>query len=238
MSGYSEDFAKIAAEVSTKILEDLAGKFSGGLSMGVKKVKWLSHSGFKSYIQQILKKVALIKIIINPSEKILLDRIYVPLNFKSPKGDVVSDVDVINSFTIRERIIVTGTAGGGKSVFLRYVTMEMIKNYHEKKILPIFYELRNLNVGKNSTIIEAVFDTVAFHIPAMSSSDFNHAVQTGQFALILDGFDEVDHDKRDTYLREITDLCNNYPLMRIIMTSRPDHSIFSLEAFLYSLFNK
>ena len=224
-----EEAVKIAAEVITNIVEDIVKAASGGVRFAVRKTKLRLHAGFTKYAEFSLSRTSKIKTVVNPGEKVNVEDIYVPLSFTSPKKKRCSDVYVIDQLLSANKILITGTAGGGKSIFLKTVNTRLCKT--SNNTLPIFYELRTLNLSETCSLMEAIYITVSEHIQSLALEDFNSAVRSGNFTLILDGFDEIDHDKRKKYADEINLLCENYPAVKIMISSRPEDMIESLIPF-------
>jgi hypothetical protein len=57
-------------------------------------------------------------------------------------------------------------------------------------------------------------------------SDLLHrACEAGQFILLLDGYDEVDLDRRPSVLQGVLQLQSQYPRLDIVVSSRPDTAL-------------
>ena len=90
----------------------------------------------------------------------------------------------------RQSIVLQGTVGQGKSIFMRYLTSQEAK---QGERIPLFYELRRLD--DNETLTSALSKQINNWITEFKESDFDRVAKTGKLALLLDGFDEVPHDK-------------------------------------------
>lgn len=61
---------------------------------------------------------------------------------------------------------------------------------------------------------------------SINLQQFRLAIQSGLFAIILDGFDEVEHSIRRVVSKNIDRFANDYPTCPILISSRPDNDVF------------
>ena len=196
-----DDFGKTAADIAAKIIGDNFDKVTGGISEGIRKARLKFYAGFQDYINVSLSRTTRVKTILNPDSPSALEDIYVPLEFTFQGSREKTEADVTIAFKKRRHVLILGTAGSGKSMFLRKLNISLIREY--KTILPIYFELRRLNANKDRPMIEVIFESVKAHISAMVLDEFVGAVRHGRFALLLDGFDEIDHDTRQGALKRL-----------------------------------
>jgi predicted NACHT family NTPase len=70
----------------------------------------------------------------------------------------------------------------------------------------------------------------------MDISAFEYALRSGLFVLILDGFDEVNYERREKYLQELNNVFSRkYPDLLILLSTRPEESALALDG--YSVFH-
>ena len=120
----------------------------------------------------------------------------------------------------KQSMVLEGTVGQGKSIFMRYLTSQEAR---QGQRIPLFYELRRLD--DNDTLTNALSKQINNWIIEFEESDFDRVAKTGKLVLFLDGFDEVPNDKVKKLLNEIEGWCERYPNMQIIVSSRPDADI-------------
>lgn len=228
MSEVDLDYNKIAAHIATSVVDDALKAAKDGVSEGIRKSQLIMRQGFGEYVKSSLRRCDRIKTLIDPDRAVSLSSIYVPLDFES-SGHRYSDKKVMESVFSERHVLIVGTAGGGKSMFLRRMNLNMLTKF--AKVLPIYYELRGLNSSKAKSLLEAVYLSVKHHIKALKQDEFELRVQSGSFALILDGFDEIDHDNRVKYTDEINALIDHYDGAIVVITTRPEEHITSLHAF-------
>jgi predicted NACHT family NTPase len=126
-----------------------------------------------------------------------------------------------NSASIFEQsrfAIITGTGGCGKSVLMRHLFIDVING---KEKVPILIELRELNrsgIDLNSLIAKAL-ELGGFELDQEAVA---LALKLGVFALLFDGFDELEDALRNKVASEIRDFTKANSNLWILVTSRPD----------------
>ncbi len=131
-----------------------------------------------------------------------------------------TSIEKLTDLKITGNILIEGTAGQGKSIFLRQLcAVELAQG----KCIPLFVELRRIN--KSLNLKDRVF--AAFEALGLTVDDnlFNALSASGKILLLLDGFDEVPEDVKSTVLTELEDLSCAREQLRIVVTSRPQESI-------------
>ena len=148
-------------------------------------------------------------------------------NIKRLNVDHYDLVDRIRS--TGQHMIITGSGGTGKSMFMRYLWLSLF--IHSDGRIPIFVELRNINSFSTPDIIQYVYHTITQNRSSISQDNFKQALWDGELIVILDGFDEVAYQKREPVQRSIMELSENYPKSKIVISSRPDENFASWTSF-------
>lgn len=172
-------------------------------------------------LSEKITDVAKVKTIYKNDSSIDLHEFYIPTRVKNVNIQINKIIDVNE-----ENIVLEGTVGQGKSIFMRYPT------YQEAKLgkrIPIFLELRKLE--NNQSLEDAVSSTIAEWIPIFTKKNFHVLAERGDLVLFLDGFDEVSRDKIKGFLNEIEKWHRYYPKMQMIISSRPGDDIQNISAF-------
>lgn len=147
-----------------------------------------------------------------------VDEIYYPAKIKHGSGvkTIISAEDLLDDKT---RIaLIQGTAGQGKSVFLRYLCLRDL-DYAGK--IPIFVELRKIDRQINLLIL------IKSQIKSLGLEDnlidiaFDTILKSGSIRLYLDGMDEIKREHALETKEIITTLINRHPKLQIAVTSRP-----------------
>lgn len=168
-------------------------------------------------LEVAFQKCTKIKTIINDKPVDFLS-IYVDQNFQCDSR-TIDQFDLIDRIRDGESYIVTGTGGGGKSMFMRYLWLSYFEKSEGK--IPFFLELRHLNTLTHSKIEDFIYHTIIQSRSNISQKNFISALNHGEFILFFDGFDEISLDMRDKVESWIIALKENNPKLTIVMTSRP-----------------
>jgi len=172
-------------------------------------------------LSEKITDVAKVKTIYKNDSSIDLHEFYIPTRVKNVNIQINKIIDIDE-----KNIVLEGTVGQGKSIFMRYLT------YQEARLgkrIPIFLELRKLET--NQSLEDAVSSTIAEWIPIFSKKNFHVLAESGNLVLFLDGFDEVSRDKIKGFLNEIERWHRYYPKMQMIISSRPGDDIQNINAF-------
>lgn len=131
-------------------------------------------------------------------------------------------INQISDIRISNNILVVGTIGHGKSMFMRHITLNEVMS---KRTLPIFFELRRLK--KNEKLIDALNENLTdlFDIE-INKEDFYTLARDGILTLFLDGFDEIsDLELINEIIRDLESWATRFPHMRIVCSSRPESAL-------------
>ncbi|APX13440.1 hypothetical protein BWR18_18435 [Tateyamaria omphalii] len=125
--------------------------------------------------------------------------------------------------------MILGAGGGGKSMFMRYLWL----SYFEKPdgLIPFFLELRHLNNFTHNNIEDFIYHSITKSGSQIRQDEFNRALRNGEFILFLDGFDEINFDRRQRFQDLILQLKNSNPKLCIVLTSRPDERFMGWDDF-------
>lgn len=147
-----------------------------------------------------------------------VDEIYYPAKLKhgSSTRTIVS-ADELFSQNIR-LALVQGTAGQGKSVFLRFLCIRDL-DYAGK--IPIFIELRKIDINIDIFVLVKAQLKIMGLEESLIDPALTTMLHSGAVRLYLDGLDEV---KREYILGTkdiINTLLNKHPKLQIVLSSRP-----------------
>lgn len=121
----------------------------------------------------------------------------------------------------RKRILITGIAGQGKSIFLRYLCSNAL---FLGKCVPVFIELRRILEGE--TLLDHIQQFLeVIGIPDLKVELVKNLLNSGKVILFLDGFDEVSDSEKSRMVREIEQIAMTNDELRLIITSRPESGL-------------
>lgn len=147
-----------------------------------------------------------------------IDEIYYPAQLKQGKGarPIVSADEILSD---RFRLaLIQGTAGQGKSVFLRYLCLQELR--HARRI-PLFIELRKIDQDHD------LVDLLKHHLLSLGfrndllDTAIEFMLNSGKVRLFLDGFDEIKREHSLKIKEQIQTLLSKSQKLQIVLSSRP-----------------
>jgi hypothetical protein len=184
---------------------------------------------FESYIIRNYKKYSQIKTILYRDKPVSLKKHYVQTSFKYDHQEIIGR-NIFSHFDNTKKNIIIGTAGAGKSIFMKRFFIDLIEN--KTSYIPILIELRLLKEENTyTTIYKYMYKILNVINKNFTKKQLNYSLKNGKLAILLDGFDEIDENARISIEKEILDFSNKYNENIYIITSRPDSSFNSWEEF-------
>lgn len=221
---------------TTKAIEKSTANLLDQISLKFAKDKYdalrlVLGKGLPTYLEANYAKCETLKTLLNRNDPVTLEDCFVAPDFKTRGVSISSDefLDQINQNG--GKLVITGLAGSGKSVFLKYSFRTVIEKGHS--YYPIFFELRSLNRAdkKKGVLLSEVFNSIHDCCESFTRAQFNHGLKSGAFYFLLDGFDELNQEIREQASQEIEELARNYNKCAIVVTSRPSDEFVAWEGF-------
>ena len=125
---------------------------------------------------------------------------------------------IIQCTSISDRVVITGTGGSGKSIFMRHLFLDCIK---QMKYVPILIELRDLNDSER-TVEEHIFYTLENGGFDVGGGFVKRSMEFGKFCFLFDGFDELIVGRRKEVADYICEVSSRFSGCPVIVSSRPD----------------
>lgn len=195
-----------------------------------------SPAAFSEYIDKKRRYCRKIRNTIYDSDSVDLNEIYVNANFAIKnldqnnlkrrtdfkKGEIVSDNELFpdlyseseTEYSRKYRaIIVRGAAGTGKSIFMRHI-FELIST-NEVGFIPIFLELRSINISPHTDIIENIIEEVKIYDTSVNKHQIMDGLLAGMFILIFDVLDEIKTNLQKYFESQIVNLAKNMINVRL-----------------------
>jgi hypothetical protein len=211
---------EIAASVIQGQVNNAIGAVSKAFKAAVTKILEVMKKDLTKYTATKIKKCSYVRTpIINRDHSVNIHDIYVQTRLKV-KSQIVRDDNFISTLAHNDSVVVAGSAGSGKSMFMRYLFLKQCSVKHSK--IPLFFELRDINSSEKKNLQEFLYYNLIGSSATISESQFLESLKAGVFSLILDGFDEIHHTDRkeiESQIRKMRDQC---PELQIIISSRPD----------------
>lgn len=180
------------------------------------KARLHMQKSYREYLTCVTERYSKAKSFFVRSEPTYLYDFYVPAGISSKREQLPASVKALSkasSFTV-----ITGSGGSGKSMFMRHLLLDSVK---QKQKVPVFIELRELN-QTDISLIELIQSTLSKNHFELDAKYIDKAIQAGHFILLLDGFDELTSNLRKSVGKQILQLAQKYDENMIVLSSRPD----------------
>lgn len=217
----------IAAKVIVSATERTLETITSPARDAFRRTLHLLSNAYQPYLEMTFRKVRSIKTFLKPNEPISLMDNYVEVELETD-NDIYTVSDIIDQFINRQRIVITGTAGRGKRVLTRYISLCL---YHNPRgTIPIFLELRSMNSITNKNLLQYIHSQYKVE-SNIKFADFTNALKKGYFALIFDGFDEIQPSARIEIEDQLLKISLDNPECPIMVSGRWDDRFQSWDEF-------
>lgn len=191
--------------------------------------------GFKDYVNKSYERCKTFRSLLTPDRPLeILDYYFnTSINYGNSK---VEDTNLLQHLDTHKFMVITGLAGSGKSMLMKYITMKKFSD--TKGAIPLFVELRHINKMKEKDLLKFIKNFCTSKESKITYRQFEISLMTGALMLILDGFDEIDHDFRDKIGEQLTNIVRDYPNSTVVVSSRPDLVFSSWQKFYICTMNK
>lgn len=213
------------AKVFSPVLNDLYSNAKGSVKKNLER--WAALKGVKEITKSLIK-VESVRTIWSPDKESLLSDFYYPSKLVNASDRAeIDNLQNINDLP-DGNIIVQGTVGQGKSVFMRYLTSTAIRN-EDALCVPIFLEFRNFSTKRTLWVaLQKYLESIGI---IYSEETFTYLASSGRMVLLLDGFDELSEDCVSETIQEIEYIQTKFPEMKIVISSRPRNEIQKVSGF-------
>lgn len=216
-----------AAKFVTKNFPSILGIAKSAYDSADSTIQIALRTAYTEYITDTYQKYAKSRSFFIRDVPVGLYEYYVPACFAIGSNKTLSEPQLSDCLEISNRLVIAGTAGSGKSVFIKHLFLNCVDS---EALAPILIELRDLN-ERNCSLSELISSTLSSFNFKTTPKYIEKANKAGHFCYILDGYDEVDFDKRNSLIKEISRLSSKYPSCPIILSSRPEEDLESLQEF-------
>lgn len=217
--------------VVDKVLEGAAKNARQGLE----NFKVILGVAFDKYLENAYDKYSTSKTLLYRFQARKIRDFYVIPTLQCGNSTITAN-SVRNIFELQkgksQRYIITGTGGVGKSMLMKHL---FVRELEDEDLIPIFFELRNLNNKKvGYDLRDAIFENMGIIGNTMTRKTIKRALERGMFLLLLDGYDEIKASLIHDFRRKLNNFCDKYPHCYIILSSRPlplERNFISFEGF-------
>lgn len=228
----TKNIATIAAPFTKVILETfLVPKLIDIRDKWKRQDKIIDHSfenKFIDYLNESYEKNAILNTIAFKKRKVLLNEVYIPLTLycEDSSEKIIVDGYNIDIFKNSNKILITDTAGMGKSTLSRKILLSII----EKNVgIPILIELRRLT--KDKDVVDEIIEQLKPINEELDKNFILDLIKRGDFIFFLDGFDEISITERSKVTSDIQTFVSKAKNNKFIITSRPEDALSSFGEF-------
>lgn len=175
--------------------------------------------GFRAYLEASYNRCRYFKTILNQAQPLEVLPYYVHNKLYCGNKHITDD-ELIIKIDRYKHVVITGLAGSGKSMFMKYLTICKFESVGST--VPLFIELRQMNSLTQKDLLEFIRAQCIAGGHNVTSDQFSLALVAGAFCLILDGFDELNYEFRDDITAQIMSIVKKYPDVPIVVSSRHD----------------
>ncbi|MDR6967781.1 hypothetical protein J2X31_001793 [Flavobacterium arsenatis] len=204
-------------------------EFQKKMSREGKVIDQYFENKFIDYLDELYEKCAILNTVAFKKRQVWLHDVYIPLKLRCEETKEELKIDVFSDdlFKNSNKILITDTAGMGKSTLSKKLLLSCIEM---NKGVPILIELRRLS--KNKGIIEEILEQLNPINETLDKQFILDLVKRGDFIFFLDGFDEIQLNERAKVTSEIQQFTTKANKNRFVLTSRPENALTSFGDFL------
>jgi predicted NACHT family NTPase len=238
-----EPFVEPVAGGLVGIVFDIAAKVGGGVAEAISDRRQAAQA-LKRYAEKYLARYGTLKLL-GMQKPIELEEIYTKVRFldelsirqftslealertyrEGQKRRFQAQKSTFDGFSVaneNQYLMVLGSPGAGKSVYLRRIGVEALKadrGVYQHRCIPVMLELKRFNSDKVDFIQTIADEFTSFGFP--SSPDFAvRALEQGKLLVLLDGLDEVPTPNFNSVVDSIQNFVNRYDQNRYIASCR------------------
>ncbi|MEH6744614.1 NACHT domain-containing protein [Hyphomonas sp.] len=231
------EYAQLAAALVSEVTRNVGKGISDFTNDQRKRFEVALNSCFTDYIERTFEKTSQIKTLVERTEPVSLFDRFVSADlcrstghrFLQDRHEAQSADEFTDKLSSDSRFLLTATAGAGKSMIMKFIVASLIK--YRKTYVPIFVELRNLNELSHDSLWDYMYLSVKTMNAKFERDQFELALKSGKFCLVLDGFDEVLDSKKSSISRQIQELSTKYKSCPVVVSSRPEDRFVAWEEF-------
>ncbi|MES2690793.1 MAG: NACHT domain-containing protein, partial [Bacteroidota bacterium] len=198
-----------------------------GLKLKVNKIESIFEDKFNEYLTRSYEKYSIMNTIVFHNQQRLLKDLYIPLTLENTDQEQFTiDRFDKNFLPVYERILITDTAGMGKSTLLKKIFLSVID---EAVGIPILVELRR--ISKSKDIIQEIMDQINSISKDLDKDFILRLIQQGNFVFLFDGYDEIPTENRVEATEQIQKFINKAGKNLFILTSRPESALSAFGDF-------
>ncbi len=183
---------------------------------------------FEEYLARTYHNSKNINILIFQNQQIQIDDIYYPLTIESAKNQKKYRIESFkwNMLDPYKKILISDTAGMGKSTIMKWISLSIMEN---AMAIPILVELRNLR--EDNSVIDEIFNQLNPIDKSLDRETILKFLEMGNFVILFDGFDEIQLKNQEIIIKDLRNFINKATKNYFILTSRPEGALAAFGDF-------
>ena len=195
------------------------------------KMTSLFQRCFQGHVEATFARCSKMKNILYRDQSVDFLSQYVNIEFHLSKKKI-SDRAALYRTRRGGRFLVCGTAGAGKTMFMRWSALELINSIATHGRIPLYLEMRYFEDGfENESLESYLYQKTSSSKDAANFGQFVEGLHSGVFIVLLDAIDEIRPNLREKVVSNILNLLRQYPLCGVTISSRFDESLESIQEF-------
>lgn len=230
-----KDIATIAKPFVEPIVSTLIKPKLETLSKWLKKrniedqmVDHFFENKFTEYLNRSFQNFINMNVLVLPNQQVNIENIYYPLTIFSTRDRRSKKIDNVDFDFLRdyERLLISDTAGMGKSTLMKWIGLSLIKNGDS---IPILIDLKRIK--SKHKVIDEIFSQINPIDKSIDRELIYKFLELGSFTILFDGFDEIEYSERESVIGDLKDFISKAYQNTFILTSRPDSALSSFGDF-------
>ena len=183
---------------------------------------------FTEYLNRSYQNFLNINVLVLPNQQVNIEDIYFPLTIYSTRDRKTAKINNVNFNFLRnyERLLISDTAGMGKSTLMKWIGLSLIKSGDS---IPILIDLKRIK-SKNK-VIDEIFNQLNPIDKDFDKELIFKFLELGSFTILFDGFDEIEYNQRESVISDLKSFVSKTYKNTFILTSRPDSALSSFGDF-------
>lgn len=173
----------------------------------------------KKYLLWAYDYYTYMKTIVFPNDRILINKLYYPLTIVCTSDGREYTIDDYPKEVMEKynNIIISSTAGMGKSTIMKYMFISVIEN---KIGIPIFIELKRLK--SSHLILDEIIEKIKPISNNFNEQELFKLIEEGNFIFFFDGYDEINTEDKMIVTENLQEFISKAYNNKFILTSRPE----------------
>lgn len=190
-----------------------------------------SSEAFEAYYEHSYERYSIINTLAFKERVKKLKDIYIPLSLCLSENSRDKKAIQINAYPKDlldkyQRVLITDTAGMGKSTLMKRMFLDVIDNKHG---IPFFVELRR--ISSTNDILNEISVQLGGLDNNFDSDLLTRLFREGGNIFFFDGYDEIPSQQKSFVTSNIQEFVSKVPDNKFILTSRPEEELAGLGNF-------